>query len=168
MSNAPAAAAPIDTDAYNITSLEDEIRAEQLCNELLKTFCLELIAIEDTDPQEASQLARGAAYFLGEYVIPHCRQNIFHISTQTIRQFGGNWYIVNNLEPNLPELVELLTGVVAFYHYCEQRGAIDAATRDALVAQCQELDYYRQRIDNFLNISGDGFFSWDAACPLTR
>ncbi|MBW6511012.1 MAG: hypothetical protein K0A93_02685 [Desulfuromonadaceae bacterium] len=157
----------LDTNAYNIETLEDEIRADQLCTELLKRFCHELIDNDAADPEEASKLARGAAYFLCEFVIPHCRKNIFQIDPRTVRQFAGNWYIVNNLEPNLPELTELLTGVMGFYYYCEQIGKIDRATRDEISAQCRELDFYQQRIESFLDLVGDGFFAWNDACQPT-
>lgn len=157
----------LDTNAYKIETLEDEIRADQLCTELLKRFCHELIDNDEASPEEASSLARGAAYFLCEFVIPHCRENIFQINPLTVRQFAGNWYIVNNIEPNLPELTELLTGVMSFYHYCEQIGKIDRSMRDEISAECRALDFYQQRIESFLDITGDGFFAWNNTCPQT-
>jgi hypothetical protein len=155
----------LDPTAYNVDSLEDEIRVDHLCAELLRKFCLDLVASDDASPEEASDLGRGAAYFLCEFIVPHCLENIFHIDPIRVRQFAGNWYIVNNLEPNMVELTAMLTGVMAFYHYCAQLGKIEDETYEKIAEQCRQLDFYRQRVETFLDIKDDGFYAWNEACP---
>lgn len=156
----------LDPNAYNVTSLDDEIRVDRLCAELLKIFCRDLVANDDAGPEEVSQLARGAAYFLCEFIVPHCMENIFHLDPLRVEQFAGNWYIVNNIEPNMAELTEMLTGIMAFYHYADQLGLVDTDRYAQISDSCRKLDYYHQRIESFLNITGDGFYDWNDACPV--
>jgi hypothetical protein len=44
---------------------------------------------------------------------------------------------------------------------------ISAAELSFLLEEAGTLDFYRQRIDSFLNLSGGGFAAWDAECPPT-
>ncbi|BCA79459.1 hypothetical protein [Desulfuromonas sp. AOP6] len=151
---------------FNVNSLQDEIRLNDLIDRLLKLFYLDLIEQQSQSPEEASEKAYAASYFLKDFVIDHCRENIFHLRLNRVRQFAGNWYIVRNLEPNMVELASLLQGIQAFYRYLATAGQISAELAAAIDKDCENLDYYRERIESFWAIEKDGFFSWEAACPL--
>jgi len=155
-----------DRNNYNIDSLEDEIRADALCDRLLKECYLHLVDHHQLSAEEASRLCYGVSYFLREYIIPDRRANLFDITALQIRQFAGNWYIIKNMEPNLAELAAVLEGVFAFYDFLLNRKLIPAEVEQEVRKSCADLDYYRERIDSFYAIENDGYFSWDAACPL--
>ena len=155
-----------DRDRFDVGDLADEIRIDQLCHDLLQIFCRELIERRGVAPEGASAAAYGASYFLCEFVIPDRRLNIFAVTDAQVRQFAGNWYIVRNLEPNLAELGDLLAGVAAFYDFCAGIGKVDAETAAAIGRACGDLDAYRQRIESFWAIEGDGYAAWEAACSL--
>jgi hypothetical protein len=153
-------------DCFDVGDLADEVRIDRLCHDLLQVFCRDLIERRGVAPEEASAAAYGASYFLCEFVIPDCRLNIFAVSAAQVRQFAGNWYIVRNLEPNLVELSDLLAGVAAFYDFCAEIGEVDAKTAATIAQACGDLGTYRQRIESFWAIEGDGYTAWEAACSL--
>lgn len=150
---------------FNIICLDDEIRVDGLCGRLLQTFCRDLVNAGE-EPLRAGQLARGADYFLRDFVIADRRDNLFRLDPLRVRQFAGHWYIIRNLEPNIAELREMLTGVEAFYRYCAHHGKVTPLTAEAIAQACHDLDYYAARIETFWAISGDGFSAWEKECPL--
>jgi len=156
-----------DSKNYDIASLEDEIRADQHTRLLLKKFHLWLLETRGKEPLEAGYLAAGADYFLREFLIGAKRLNIFDGNGQYLRHFGGNWYIINNLEPNLAELSPMLTGAALFYSYCAEQRIYppDKAAELSLVAK--DTQFFKERIASFHQIEGDGYQSWDRDCPLT-
>lgn len=155
-----------EASQFDIASLEDEIRADQLCVELLKQFCTYLSEQEDEDPLTAGALARGADHFLREFIIGDRRENLFRLSPERVRQFAGNWYIVKTLEPNMAELGDILDGVAAFYDWLAKLGLYDSGQAEKITWHCRQLDFYQQRIDQFWDIKDDGYSSWNRACPL--
>jgi hypothetical protein len=151
---------------YDIHSLNDEIRADGLCDRLLKECYLHLVNHHELTAEEASRYCYGACYFLQEYLIPNRQVNLFDITPQLIRQFGGNWYIIKNMEPNLAELTGILEGLLAFYDYFRHLELISMQHLEEVQICCADLDYYQSRIDTFYAIENDGFFKWDADCSL--
>lgn len=156
----------INPDTFEIHDLDDEIRIDRLCVEILQKFAADQVENCGQTPLEAGSRARGADYFLREFVIAERRANLFKLAPAQVRQFAGHWYIVRNLEPNRAELEAVLAGVAAFYDYLARQGLYPADQAEALAALCAELDYYQQRIEDFWAIEGDGYADWQAACPL--
>jgi len=155
-----------DPERYAIDTLDDEIRVDQLCLELLKIFHHDLVTVKKSDPVTAGALARGADYFLRNFMIDRQRRNIFDVSAQRVTGFAGNWYIVQNLEPDPAELADILGGVNAFYRFCAEQGLIPENLWRELTHPCENHEFYRQRIAAFFAIEGDGFVRWNAECPI--
>lgn len=151
---------------FDIRNLQDEIRVDALCRDLLGCFCRSLTDHDGLSPAEAGALAHGADYFLREFVIPDRQENIFRLRPGRVRQFAGNWYIVRNLEPNMDELSAILKGVEAFYAWCRTIGKVSAELAATVQKECAELDYYRARIEAFWAITGDGYEAWERECTL--
>lgn len=156
----------IDCQSYTITNLETEIRADQYCQALLKHFHRWLLQEKKYAPLKAGQLAGGADYFLREFLIGARRMNIFSSTPNHIRQFGGNWYIVQNLEPNMAELTPMLDGAAHFYSYCAERELIPAQQAVAIAQETTDLTYYRQRMEDFHALTDNGYHAWERACSL--
>lgn len=148
-------------------SLSDEIRIDQLIVSLLRTFCRDSIAA-GVEPLRAGAWARGADYFLRDFVVDHCRNNLFFLPAGQVRYFAGNWYIIKTVEPNRAELSEILEGVEAFYRYLQEHGKVTKECYEEVTAACQDLDYYEERIKAFWAISEGGYQSWDEACPQQK
>lgn len=153
-------------DDFSIADLDDEILADKLCVEFLTAFHKYLLKDKELDPLLAGSRARGADYFLRDFIISDRRENIFLIESDRVRQFGGNWYILSNMEPNMEELGFILAGVATFYEYCHSLGLVDKETNDEIAAHCLALNYYQERIDAFHAIADDGYIKWNADCPV--
>ena len=148
-------------------SLSDEIRIDQLIVALLTTFCRDSVAA-GVDPLRAGAWARGADYFLRDFVVDHGRNNLFTLPVGQVRHFAGNWYIIKTVEPNRAELSEILEGVEAFYCYLQENGKVASACYEEVASACQDLDYYEERINAFWAISEGGYQPWDEACPQQK
>jgi len=153
-------------DIFRIETLDDEIHADNRCGQLLIEFLRDLINTHNIPKEKASVMVRGADYFLRNFVISILRENIFRLRPGRVRQFGGNWYIVQNLEPNSAELESMLEGVKAFYRWAEKIGWITPLLADQIVGECSLGDYYQNRIKTFWAIEGDGFSQWDRECSI--
>ncbi|HET6421215.1 MAG TPA: hypothetical protein VFG19_13730 [Geobacteraceae bacterium] len=150
---------------FDVHSLEDEIRVDALCGDLLREFYQYLLD-KHIPAGEAATLASGADYFTRDFVIARKRKNILAIMPGTVRQFAGNWYITSNLEPNIGELSGHLAGVKSFYGFLHQRGTIDGGILTEVEKECAEIDYYRDRIESFWEIRDDGYIAWERECTL--
>jgi hypothetical protein len=156
----------IHPDNFCISDLNDEIRVDQQCQALLKSFHRHLLEHAGYPPLEAGSMAGGGDYFLRDYVIDTLRANIFHITARQVRGFAGNWYIHRTLEPNMKELGTILKGVAAFYRYCADNGWLHSAVSYDITAVCADLDYFHRRIDSFHALKGDDYPGWCEECPL--
>lgn len=155
----------MNKEDFTISGLDSEIAVDHRCSTLLKQFHQQLLA-DNVPPLEAGQLAHGADYFLREFIIGDCRENLFTIDPERVRQFAGHWYIIKNLEPNIKELTDILQGVAVFYTYLLEQGRINDALQQQVQRHATALDYYHQRINAFWEISDDGYHHWCAECPL--
>ncbi len=156
----------LNINDYNIVSLEDEIRVDQLCVDLLRRFNQHLTQQAGLQPEQAGEVCHGADYFLREFIIADRHDNLFEIEANRVRQFAGHWYITRTPEPNLTELKIVLEGTAGFYSYLANQGLIKQQAANEIHSHCEELDYYQQRIDEFWAIEGEGFETWRQSCPL--
>jgi hypothetical protein len=92
--------------------------------------------------------------------------NLFDERPGIVKQFAGNWYIVNTIEPDTQQLSRHLQGIRAFYGWlCEQK-LISIGYLMLLEKECGILSYYESRIEDFWKIEGDGFMEWERGCSL--
>lgn len=151
---------------YSISTLDDEIRVDKLCVDLLRHLYQDLTLQGHIPPEQAGQFCHGADYFLREFVVGDRHENLFEVAPILVRQFAGHWYIVRTPEPNLTELKNILSGTAEFYLFLARQKLVADALADQIVAECQELEYYQKRIEDFWAIEGDGYNAWRQACPL--
>lgn len=168
MSEPSQANPPVSINAahFEIASLDDEIRVDHLCCEILQRFAAELRE-SGLAPLDAGRLARGADYYIRDFLVADRRANPLVPDPERVRQFGGNWYIITNLEPNIAELADLLAGTTAFYRFLAAKQLVSAEAAEQVAEACTDLAFFKERIESFWNIEGDGFTAWNAACPVT-
>jgi hypothetical protein len=151
---------------YDVQNLDDEIRVDRLCVNLLRHLYQELTQVNGMDGEQAGSCCRGADYFLREFIIGDRCENLFQIAPVRVRQFAGHWYITRTPEPNMVELKEILAGTTAFYKFLARQKLVSESLAEGVSEQCLELDYYQQRIDDFWAIADEGYDDWRQACPL--
>lgn len=150
---------------FQISTLEDELRVDGLCRELLMTFYHETIA-SGVNEHDATLLASSADHYLRDYLIGVRQLNLLEPEADLVRKFAGNWYIVNTMEPLIEEIKTHLRGIREFYRFLLGIVAIDAEFFAAIDKDCADIDYYQARIDSFWEISGDGYLEWERECSL--
>ncbi|MCK9172802.1 MAG: hypothetical protein AB7T15_01725 [Desulfuromonas sp.] len=155
----------LDPQLYQIDSLTDEIRADQNCATLLRQIHQQLLQ-QGESPLQAGLLARGADYFLRDFLIGHRRQNILCPAAEAVWQFGGHWYIIQNLEPDLDILMDILSGVATFYRLLNEQFPLPPATLERLLRDCHQRDIYACRLEQFWGLAPDGYDKWRQDCPL--
>jgi hypothetical protein len=152
-------------DDFEFTSLEDELQVDERCQSLLKQFYQHL-QLHGRTPQQASDLAYCVDFYLRDYVLDYSRQNVMRPQTGIVRKFAANWYITHTLDPEMVLLERHLEGIREFYRFMHGRHYISREELTWLEAETAQSDYYRQRIEEFLAIYGDGYVTWEAECPL--
>ena len=150
---------------FQIGTLEDELRVDGFCRELLMTFYHERIA-SGLNEHEATLLANSADHYLRDYLIGVRQLNLLESDPDVVRQFAGNWYIVNTMEPVIEEIEAHLKGIREFYRFLHSIEAISSDFFAVIDKDCADLTYYQSRIDSFWDIKGDGYSEWERACSL--
>lgn len=151
---------------YAVESLEDEIRADRHCVQLLRRFHRWLLEDRGEEPLSAGRLAGGADYFLRDFVIGARRLNIFDATAAHLKSFGGNWYIISNLEPNMAELEPMLQGATQFYAYCAELKLVEPDRVAPFAAIVDQSEFFRQRIEEFHQLQNNDYREWDQRCPI--
>lgn len=155
----------VDKAAFTLLKQEDFLRVDNLCKGLLLSF-YEQLQQEGLPPDEATALASSADYFIRDFVVDFKALNLFNEMLGIVRQFAGNWYIFNTLEPDIRELGCYLRGISAFFRFLHDRRLISAGYLEQIDKECADLDYYERRIESFWEIKGDGYLAWEAECSL--
>jgi hypothetical protein len=155
----------IDKSGFTPGTPEDDLRIDRLCKELLRSFYDRLLT-EGLSPEEATALANGADYFVRDFVVDFKALNLFAEQPGIVRQFAGNWYIINTLEPEIRQLARHLRGIKAFYRFLRDRQLIPEGFLKIIEQECDELPFYESRIDSFWEIKGDGYLAWERECSL--
>ena len=135
------------------------------CQSLLKRFYQHL-QLGGRPPQQASDLAYAVDFYLRDYVLDFARLNVMRPQACIIRRFAANWFITHTLDPEVAILERHLEGIKEFYRYLHGRHFISREELTWLEKEAAQNEYYRQRIEGFLAIYGEGFTAWDAECPL--
>ena len=115
--------------------------------------------------EQASELAFSADLYLRDYLIDFGRQNIVRPQPGIVTKFAGSWFITHTLDPEFITLERHLTALSELYRFMHRQHLISADELSFLLEEAAKPEYYRQRIDTFLNLTGDGFAAWDAECP---
>lgn len=155
----------VDKRDYVPISLEDELRVDKLCSDLLHRFYCESMDSGLT-PHEATALAGAADFFVRDFVVSIKMRSVFDERPGIVRQFAGNWYIANTMEPLASEIEGYLAGIRAFYRFLHGHQLISLKFLTAIEAECDDLAYYSDRIDSFWDIADDGYFAWEKECTL--
>lgn len=150
---------------FDFTTMEDELRVDERCQSLLKQFYQHL-QLHGRTPQQASDLAYAVDFYLRDYVLDYSRSNVVRPQPGIVKKFAGNWFITHTLDPEMVSLERHLEGIREFYRYLHSLHFICREELVWLEDEAAQNEFYRKRIENFLAIYGEGYFTWDAECPL--
>lgn len=151
-------------DDFDFDTIDEELLVDGRCQQILKQFYL-FLQQQGMAAEQASELAFSADLYLRDYLIDFGRQNIVRPKPGIVAIFAGSWFITHTLDPEFAMLERHLTAITELYRYMNRQHLISAEELAFLLKEAGELDFYRQRIDSFMNLTGDGFAAWDAECP---
>lgn len=151
-------------DDFDFETLEDELRVDGLCRQLLEKFYHHLQS-DGLTPEKASGLAYSADYFVRDYLLDFLQQNVLRPLPGHVRYFAGSWYVTRTLEPEMAVLERHLEGIVAWYRFLRSQHLVTAEELADVEQDAGQLAYYRDRIERFLALAGDGYEAWDRECP---
>ncbi len=149
---------------FEFETMDEELLVDGRCQQILKQFYL-FLQQQGMAAEKASELAFSADLYLRDYLIDFGRQNIVRPQPGIVTKFAASWFITHTLDPEIDLLERHLAAVTGLYRYLHRQHLISAAELAFLVHEAGELEYYRQRIESFLNLTGSGFAEWDADCP---
>ncbi|HEX9079962.1 MAG TPA: hypothetical protein VF795_10260 [Desulfuromonadaceae bacterium] len=145
--------------------MEEELRVDERCRTLLQRFYLHLQE-SGLEPQQASDLAFCADYYVRDYLLDFGRQNVARPQPGVVRRFAATWFITRTLDPEMAVLERHLEAIRRFYRFLHGQHLISAEELAMIEEEAGQGEYYRQRIESFLAITGDGYIAWEAECPL--
>jgi hypothetical protein len=153
-----------EQDDFEFDTIDEELLVDGRCQQILKQFYL-FLQQQGMAAEQASELAFSADLYLRDYLIDFGRQNIVRPQPGIVTKFAGSWFITHTLDPEFVTLECHLTALSELYRFMHRQHLISADELSFLLKEAGELEFFRRRIDSFLNISGDGFVVWDAECP---
>ncbi len=151
-------------DDFEFDTIDEELLVDGRCQQILKQFYL-FLQQQGMAAEQASELAFSADLYLRDYLIDFGRQNIVRPKPGIVTIFAGSWYITHTLDPEFVTLERHLTALSELYRYMHRQHLVSAEELSFLLKEAGDLEFYRQRIESFLNLSADGFVAWDAECP---
>ena len=149
---------------FDFETIDEEVRVDERCQSLLKRFYQYLQAMGKT-PQEASDLAYCADLYLRDYVLDFASQNVARPQPGLVKRFAAAWYITHTLDPEIRLLERHLIAIREFYRFLHGQHLISKEELAFLEEECNQKEYYQQRIESFLVLSGEGYVAWEAECP---
>lgn len=154
-----------DKNTFDIASIEDELRVDEICRKLLKDFHLDLQR-KGMTPLAAGSLAHSADYYLRDYLVSARQQNLLEEKSGVVRKFAATWYIISTLEPTVEELSGHLNGIREFYRYLHSEGLISGTFLALIEQECDDIHWYTERIASFWKIRDEGYIAWERECSL--
>jgi hypothetical protein len=149
---------------FEFDSIDEELLVDERCQQILKQFYL-FLQQQGMPAEQASELAFSADLYLRDYLIDFGRQNIVRPQPGIVTKFAASWFITHTLDPEIDLLTRHLTAISELYRYLHRQHLISADELAFLLKEAGGLEYYRQRIETFMNLSGAGFVEWDSECP---
>ena len=153
-----------DHDDFEFDTIDEELLVDGRCQQILKHFYLSLQQ-QGMNAEQASELAFSADLYLRDFLIDFGRQNIVRPQPGIVTKFAGSWFITHTLDPEFALLERHLTALSELYRFMHRQHLISADELSILLIEAGQLEFYRQRIDSFMNLTGEGFVAWDAECP---
>lgn len=151
-------------DDFYFETIDEELLVDGRCQQVLKQFYL-FLQQQGMVAESASELAFSADLYLRDYLIDFGRQNIVRPEPGIVTKFAASWFITHTLDPDFATLERHLTAISELYGYMHRQHLISADELSFLLEEAGQAEFYRQRIDSFLNLTGAGFAAWDAECP---
>ncbi|RMG88085.1 MAG: hypothetical protein D6708_12060 [Candidatus Dadabacteria bacterium] len=147
---------------------DDFVRLDTLCADLLQEFAAWLRDEVGRSPLEAGALAHHADRYLRDFVVDCKETGPADEDPTLVRQYLGNWYIVNTLYPTHEEMDAIREALALLYRYLHERGIVGEAARRAAEAALADGGFFRDRLEAFWALTPEGIDPWRAQDDYRR
>lgn len=151
-------------DDFDFDTIEEELRVDERCQTLLKRF-YQFLQGRGMTPETASGLAYCADFYLRDYLLDFTRQNLARPQPGVVRRFAASWFITHTLDPEMKVLEQHLEAIRELYRFIHNQHLITVDELAFIEDEADQTEYYQQRIESFLAITGEGYAAWEAECP---
>jgi hypothetical protein len=147
---------------FRLRGGDDFVRLDGLCLELLQDFFgwLQEPANGPRSPQEASALAHAADRYVRDFLVDFLESGPGDPAERRVRQYVGNWYVVQTLEPSHAEVETILHALELFYAFLPRRGLLEEAEAERFRKALSERAFFHRRLEDFWELTPEGIPGW--------
>ena len=154
-------------EEFRFRGADDFVRLDGLCVDLLSAF-YGWVQRGGVSAEEATPLAHAADRYLRDFLADILETGPTDASAATARQYLGNWYIVNTLDPTHGEVDLILRSFRLLYRFLADADLLgDEALREAEEALSDEA-FFHQRLEDFWDLTPDGISAWRSVDDYRR
>lgn len=146
----------------------DFVRLDGLCGELLREFAPWLQEREEFSAQETAQLTRAADRYLRDFLVDIQERGPADADSASVRQYLGNWYVVNTLIPTHDEIDVILRSLRHLHHFLAETGIADPDPHRELEAVLSNAAFFHRRLEEFWSLTPEGIPAWRAVDDYRR
>lgn len=147
---------------FELRGEDDFVRLDGLCAELLRDFYawLQEEAGGARDPIAASPLAHAADRYVRDFLVDFLESGPTDDDPKRVRQYLGNWYIVQTLEPTHEEVETILDALERLYAFLPSTGLLDERAAAGFRGAISDRTFYHRRLEEFWELTPDGIAAW--------
>lgn len=146
----------------------DFVRLDSLCGEVLREFDGWLQEREGLGPEEAGRLARAADRYLRDFLVDIQERGPAEAGPASVREYLGNWYVVNTLAPTHGEVEVILRSLRCLHRFFDEVGIMDTGARQEAEGALSDADFFHRRLEEFWELTPDEIIVWRAVDDYRR
>ncbi|MBI5444835.1 MAG: hypothetical protein HY900_26935 [Deltaproteobacteria bacterium] len=147
---------------FRLRGPDDFVRLDGLCLELVKEFFATLQEPSHGSrlPEAASALAHAADRYVRDFLVDFMERDPGDPAERLVRQYVGNWYIVQTLEPSHEEIETILEALDLFYAFLASLGLLEAAEASSFRKALSDHAFFHRRLEEFWDLTPERISAW--------
>jgi hypothetical protein len=149
-------------EEFVLQGAADFVRLDGLCAELLLEYFrwLQTEAGRRSSAREASALAHHADRYVRDFLVDFLESGPGDEEPRRVRQYLGNWYIVQTLTPTHEEIEGIRDALERLYAFLESMELVSGAARGAFREALSDGTLYHERLEGFWALTPEQIEPW--------
>lgn len=151
-----------DRGDFTLKGPDDFLRLDTLCAELLRAFCewMQQPEAGGLSPKHAGTLAHAADRYLRDFVVDIKETGPADEDVTLVRQYLGNWYVVNTLAPSHAEIDRISQALSLLYAYLARENIVSEFTWRAVAQSLSDAEFFHRRLEQFWDLNPGAILGW--------
>ncbi len=147
---------------FSLRGPDDFVRLDSRCLELLRAFFqwLQSEGGGGLSEGDASGLAHAADRYVRDFLVDIVESGPLDPAEGRVRQYLGNWYIVNTLSPSHEEIDKILRALTLWYRFLVAEGLLPPAVGEAFRGTLSAASLYHRRLEDFWELTPEAIPAW--------